>query len=162
MNSYLTRLPRWLSGKESACNAGDVGLIPGSERSPGEGNDNLLYYLSLGNPMDRGAWWASPRGCNRVGHNLVTKQQVQFSSVAQLCLTLSTPWTAARQASLSITNSRSLLKLTSIESLMPSNHLILCHPLLLLPSIFPSISIFSNELVGVSASASILPLNIQD
>ena len=56
-----------------------------------------------------------------------------------------TPWSAARQASLSITNSRSLLKLMSIESVMPSNHLILCHPLLLLPSIFPSIRVFSNE-----------------
>ena len=55
------------------------------------------------------------------------------------------PWTAARQASLSITNSWSLLKLMSIESVMPSNHLILCHPLLLLPSIFPSIRVFSNE-----------------
>ena len=57
-----------------------------------------------------------------------------------------TPWTAARQASLSITNSQSLLKLISIESVMPSNHLILCHPLLP-PSIFPSIRIFSNESV---------------
>ena len=58
-----------------------------------------------------------------------------------------TPGTAARQASLSITNSRSLVKLMSIESVMPSNHLILCHPLLLLPSIFPSIRVFSNESV---------------
>ena len=58
-----------------------------------------------------------------------------------------TPWTAAHQASLSITNSRSLLKLMSIESVMPSNHLILCHPLLLQPSIFPSIRVFSNESV---------------
>ena len=56
-----------------------------------------------------------------------------------------TPWTAAHQASLFIINSRSLLKLMSIESVMPSNHLILCHPLLL-PSVFPSIKIFSNEL----------------
>jgi len=56
-----------------------------------------------------------------------------------------TPWTAAHQASLSITNSWSLPKLMSIESVMPSNHLILCHPLLLLPSIFPSIRVFSNE-----------------
>ena len=55
-----------------------------------------------------------------------------------------TPWTPAHQASLSITNSRSLPKLMSIESVMPSNHLILCHPLLLLPSIFPSIRVFSN------------------
>ena len=57
------------------------------------------------------------------------------------------PWTAAHQASLSITNSRSLLKLMSIESVMPSNHLILCHHLLLLPSIFPNIRIFSKESV---------------
>ena len=56
-----------------------------------------------------------------------------------------TPWTAACQASLSITNSQSLLRLISIESVMPSNHLILCHPLLLLPSVFPSIRVFSNE-----------------
>ena len=58
-----------------------------------------------------------------------------------------TPWTAACQTSLSITNSQSLLKLMSIESMMPSNHLILCHPLLLLSSIFPSIRVFSNESV---------------
>ena len=56
-----------------------------------------------------------------------------------------TPWTAAHQASLSVTNSRSLFKLVSIKSVMPPNHLTLCHPLLLLPSIFPSIRIFSNE-----------------
>ena len=57
-----------------------------------------------------------------------------------------TPWTAAHQASLSITNSRSLLKFMCIKSVMPSNHLILCRPLLLLPSIFPSITVFSSEL----------------
>ena len=62
------------------------------------------------------------------------------------------------QVSLSITNSWSLLKLISIESVMPSNHLILCHPLLLLPSIFPNIRVFSSE----SASASVLPMNVQD
>ena len=63
------------------------------------------------------------------------------------CVQLSvTPWTAAHQASLSLTISCSLLKLMSIESVMPSNHLILCRPLLLLPSIFPSIRVFSNEL----------------
>ena len=58
-----------------------------------------------------------------------------------------TPWIAARQASLSVTNCQSLLKLMSIESVMPSNHLILCHPLFLLPLIFPSIWVFSNESV---------------
>ena len=69
-------------------------------------------------------------------------QRVQFNSVAQLCRLFATPWTAARQASLSITNSQSLLKLMSIEPVMPSNHLILCCPFLLLPSIFPSIRVF--------------------
>ena len=72
-----------------------------------------------------------------------------FSSVQSLSHVrlFVTPWTAALQASLSITNSRSLLKLKSIESVIPSNYLILCHPPLLLPSIFPSIRIFSNESV---------------
>ena len=72
---------------------------------------------------------------------------LQFGSVQLLSRVwiLATPWTATRQASLSITNSRGLLKLMSIESVMPSNHLILCCPLLLLPSIFPSIRVFSNE-----------------
>ena len=69
---------------------------------------------------------------------------VQSLSCVQLFVT---PWTAARQASLSITNSQSLLKLMSIKSVMPSNHLLLCHPLLLPPSIFPSIRVFSSESV---------------
>ena len=69
-------------------------------------------------------------------------QSVQLLSHVQL---FATPWTAARQASLSITNSWSLLKLMSIELVMPSNHLILCHSLLLPPSIFPSIRVFSSE-----------------
>ena len=75
------------------------------------------------------------------------ERNFQFSSVQSLiCVRLfETPQTAAHQASLSITNSRSLLKLMSIMSVMPSNHLTLCHPLLLLPSIFPSIWVFSNE-----------------
>ena len=73
----------------------------------------------------------------------------QFSSVQSLnrVLLFETPWTAAHQASMSITNSRSLPKLMSIESVMSSNHLILCRPLFLLPSIFPSIRVFSNESV---------------
>ena len=80
------------------------------------------------------------------------------------------PWTAARQASLSFTIFQSLLKLMSIESVMPSNHLVLCHLFLLLPSVFHSIRVFSNESIlriswpkfGASASASVLPMNIQD
>ena len=81
-----------------------------------------------------------------------------------------TPWITACQASLSITNSWSSLKHMSIESVIPSNHLILCSPLLLPPSTFPSIRVFSNESIlassdqgtGVSASASVLPMNIQN
>ena len=75
------------------------------------------------------------------------RHSVQFSSVVQSCPTLCDPRTVACQASLSITNSWNLLKLMSIESVMQSNHLILCHPLLLLPSIFPRVRIFSNESV---------------
>ena len=95
---------------------------------------------------------------------------IQFSSVhspSRICL-FGTPWTAAPQASLSITNSRSLLKLMAIESVMPSNHLILCRPLLLPPSIFPSIRSFpmsqlfasGGQSIGASVSASVLPMNI--
>ena len=92
---------------------------------------------------------------------------VQLLSYVQL---FATPWTAACQASLSITNSRSLLIFTPIESVMPSNYLILCHPLLLLPTIFPSIRVFpmsqfftsGGQSIGVSPSASVLPMNIQD
>ena len=79
-----------------------------------------------------------------------TSMRYQFTSVqslSQVWLLFATPWTAACQASLSITNSQSLPKLMSIESVMPSNHLILCRPLFLLPSIFPSIRVLSNELV---------------
>ena len=78
-----------------------------------------------------------------------TRRSKQFSSVQPLTHVqlFATPWITAHQASLSITNSQSLPKLMSIESMMPSNHLILCCPLLLLPSIFPRIRIFSNESV---------------
>ena len=78
---------------------------------------------------------------------ITPKPLTVFSSVQSLIPVwlFATPWSAACQASLSITNSKSLLKLMSITSVMPSNHLILCHHLLLLPSIFPSIRVFSNE-----------------
>ena len=59
------RLPWWLSGKECTCQAGDMCLIPGSERSPGEGNGNPLKYSHLGNPMDRGNWWAIVPGVTK-------------------------------------------------------------------------------------------------
>ena len=73
---------------------------------------------------------------------LIKQSSIQSLSCVQLFVN---PWTAIHQASLSITNSWSLLKLMFIESLMPSNHLILCHPILLLPSVFPGIRVFSNE-----------------
>ena len=102
-----------------------------------------------------------PRLCS-----LDISQSVQSLSCVQLFVT---PWTAAHQASLSITNSQSPPKPMSIKLVMPFNHLILCHPLLLLPSIFPSIRVFSNESafasggqsIRASASASVLPMNIQ-
>ena len=96
----------------------------------------------------------------------------QFSSVQSLSPVglFVTPWTAARQASLSITNSQRILKLTSIEPVMPSNYLTLCCPLLFLPLIFPSIRVFPvsqfftscGQSIEASASASVLPMNIQD
>jgi len=84
---------------------------------------------------------------NRTYRNILHCDPVQFSSVQSLSRVrlFATPWIAARQASLSITNSQSLPKLTSIESVMPTKHLILYCPLLLLPSIFPSIRVFLNE-----------------
>ena len=101
-----------------------------------------------------------------------SNQKSMISSVQSLSHVrlFATPWIAAHQASLSITNSRSLLKLMSIESVMPSRHLILCHPLLLLPPIPPSIRVFSNESTlhmrwpkyWVSASPSVLPMNTQN
>ena len=104
------------------------------------------------------------KGENENNHSISSVQ-----SLSRIRL-FATPWIAAHQASLSITNSRSSLKLTSIESVMPSSRLILCHPLLLLPPIPPSIRVFSNEWVNsshevakvlVSALASFLPKKSQ-
>ena len=101
-----------------------------------------------------------------------TKYTVQFSSVQSLSNVqlFETPWTAELQPPLSITKSQTLLKLMSIELVIPSDQLILCHPLLLLASIFLSIKIFpmsqfftsGGQSIGASASASVLPLNIKD
>ena len=116
------------------------------------------------------AMMMAPRQCSsdtKLNSNKQTSHS-QFSSVQLLSHVqlFATPWTAARQASLFITNSRSLPKLMSIESVMPSNHLILCWSLLLLPSIFPSIRIFfiasGGQSIGVSASTSVLLMNTQD
>ena len=105
-----------------------------------------LQHSCLDNPTDRGAQWATVHGVARVRHDLATKPpplSVQFSR--SVVSDSATPWTAARQASLSITTSQSLLKLMSIKLVMPSSHFILCRPLLLPPSVFPSIRVFSNE-----------------
>ena len=179
--------------KASAYNAGDPGSIPGSGRSPGEGNGNPLQYSCLETPMDGGAWWAIVHGvaksqirlsdftffsfflicvyiCFFPAENIQSPtalSSVQLLSRARL---LATPWTAAHQGSLSITNSQNPPKPMSIESVMPSNHLILCCPLLLPPSIFPSIRVFpmsqffisGGQSIEVSASTSVLPMNTQD
>ena len=120
-------------------------------------------------------------GSQKVGHNWATftfihhlscedKWVIQYLSHSILCSVSDseTPWTAASQASLSFTISRSLLKLLSIESVMLSKHLILCHPLLLLPSIFPESGSFpvsqfasGGQSIETSASASVLPMNIR-
>ena len=96
---------------------------------------NYVILTSIPKPLDKVYVFSTGGLCS-----------VQFSSVTQSSLTLRNTITLAHQASLSITNSGSLLKLTSTESVMPSNHLILCCPLLLLPSVFARIRVFSNEL----------------
>ena len=98
-------------------------------------------------PMDRGAWQATVHGVTRVGHDLATKPPPpSVSSVAQLCPTLCNPMNRNTPGlPVFITSSRSLLKLMPIKLVMPSSHLILCRPLLLLPPTPPSIRVFSNE-----------------
>ena len=116
---------------------------------------SLLMHFSLLSPTIK-------EGKYHLGEIL---NYLQFSSFSHVRL-FATRGTAAHQASLSITNSWSLLKLMFIESVMPSNHFILCRPLLLLPSVFPTTRVFSNESggqsIGVSASASVLSMNSQD
>ena len=120
--------------------------------------------------MDREVWRAA---VHRVAKELDTTESTQdISSVQSLsCVQFfATPWTEAHQASLSVTNSWSLLKLMSTKSVMPSSHLILCRPLLLLPSVFQvsgsftMIPLFASggQSIGASASVSVLPMNIQD
>ena len=132
---------------------------------------NFLREKSYG---QRSLTGYSPWGGKRVRHDIATKQNwplptlLWFSRSVVWLFTI--PWTAACQVSLSITSSRSLLKLMSIELVMPSNHLFLCRPLLLLPSAFPSITVFQmsqffttdGQNIGISASTSVLPMNIQD
>ena len=121
----------------------------------------VVIFYSRGYSGPR--YWTCIPCMGRQIFTTVPLSSVQLLSHVRLFVT---PWTAACQACLSITNSWSLLKLMSIESVMPSNHLILCRPLLLLSSIFPGIRVFFNESgaqsIGVSALISGLPKNIQD
>ena len=160
-------------GKESTCNVGDLGSTPALGRSPGEGKGYPFQYSSLENSMDcivhgvaKRQTWLSDFHFHFTEVYFVTLYivhfytcSVHFSSVQSLSRVrlFATPWIAARQASLSITNSRSSLRLTSIESVMPSSHLILYRPLFLLPPIPPSIRVFSNESKYWNFSFSIIP-----
>ena len=83
MNIFIKQkwLPWWLRGKETTCNVGDTSLVSGLGRSPGEGNGNPLQYFCLGNPMDRGAWWATVHGVTRVEHNLETKPPTTIKQI---------------------------------------------------------------------------------
>ena len=122
---------------------------------------NAGYWTQIAGAQMKGKISVSPDSC-------VFPYIRSVQSLSPVWL-FATAWSAAHQASLSITNSQSLIKLMSINLVMPSNHLILCCPLLLL-SIFPSNRVFPKELVlriggqstGISASASVLPMNIQD
>ena len=106
--------------------------------------NKLWLKAAQGLPWRSSCWDATlPRQVALISHYPIPSSLQSLSRVRLFV----TPWTSALQASLSITSSQSLLKLMSIESVMPSNHLILCHPLLVLPSIFPSIRVFSNESV---------------
>ena len=78
VSNIAVGLPRWLSGKESACQAEDMGSIPGLGRSPGEENGNSLQYSCLGNPMDKEAWQFTVHRVTKVGHDLVTERQQQY------------------------------------------------------------------------------------
>ena len=155
--------------KLPACNAGDPGSIPGWGRSPGEGNGSPLQYSCLENPMDRGAWWAVVHGVEKSWTQLSDftftffTMDLEYSPfpIGQHCCLFHrwwwllfsrpvmsdsvTPWTAACQASLSLTISQSLPRFMSIASVTPSRLLTLWSPLLLLPPIFPSIRDFFNE-----------------
>ena len=115
------------------------------------GCPDFSAFSSLVHSVPQQKWSYSE---NEVMSMLCLKSCCSVQSLSRVWL-FTTPWTAARQASLSVTSSRSLLKPMSIESVMPSTHLILCHPLLLLPSVFPSIGVFSLSQLFPSGGQSI-------
>ena len=127
------------------------GIFPTQGSNPGLLHCRHIFFYHLESPR-------KPR-CIFIEVSVQFSRSVVSNSV--------TPWTIASQASLSITSSQSLLKLMSIKAVMPSNHLILCRPLLLLPPTFPSIRVFSSQFFAtggqsIGASTSVLPMNIQD
>jgi len=154
-----------------SCNAMDCSMpgFPTAHQLPEEGNDNPIQYSCLENPVDRGALWAvvhrvaqsrtqlkhlSMHACIGEGNGnplqyscLETPRDRGAWWAAVYGVAQSWTWLKWPSSSSTTTNSQNLLKLMSIESVMPSNHLILCHPLVLLPSIFPSIRVFSIESV---------------
>ena len=188
--------PDGSDSKESSCNVGNLGLIPGLGRSPGGGHDSPLQYAYLENPHgQRNLAGYSPWGKQRVRHDWVNKYRTAqrqknkcffadcrhfnvYSHILSYCyrdrtqerrkdetfweITISVQFSSVQFSHSVVSESlrhpgsqhtrplwpspaSGVFKLMSIESVMPSNHLILCHPLLLSPSIFPSISVFSNE-----------------
>ena len=152
----LANIPVAQMVKNPPANAGGTGLIPGMGRSPEVGSGNPLQIFAWRIPWTWKPGGLQSMGLQRVGHDWATNTSTfrtafiylkMFSSVQLLSQVrlFATPWITALQASLSIINSESLLKLMSIESEMPSSHLILCCPLLLLFPIPPSIRVFSNE-----------------
>ena len=165
MNMSLSKLRESVKGREAWCAA--VHKVPKSQTwlsththtGTQSWDVNISFRRTWFNPLQGLSHYTTPvfpKPCCLVSIALVfddtlsrlaagcSSRLVVVQPLSHVCLFV-TPWTAARQAPLSFTISRSLFKLMSIESVMPSNHLILCHPLLLLPSIFPSIRVFSNE-----------------
>ena len=137
-HSSVLGLPWRSAGKDAACHAGDLASVPGLGRFPGKA---MVPHSSI-------LAWRIPWGGKELDMTEQFSLSISFTlSVQSLsCVRLfATPWIAARHASLSITNSQGLLRLMPNQSVMPSSHLILCRPLLLLPPIPPSIRVFSNE-----------------
>ena len=155
MDMYLLLFLKMGNQQEPIVQHLELWIQPGWEGSLGEN----VYMVCMDESL-----CCSPETITAL---LIGYQSVQSLSLIQL---FTTPWTSVCQASLSITNSWGLLKLVSIEWVLPSNYLVLCHPILLLPSVFPSITVFSTESVlrsggqsvGASASTSVLPINIQN
>ena len=189
LNWKIGRFPTWFNGKEFACQYRRHRRHRWA-RAPGGRKWQPTPYSCLENSMDRGAWQATAHGVTesdtiehtcKNDHNSINSQlrchffTAVFSEILSSVQSFSrvqffaTPWIAARQASLSITHSRSSLRRTSIESVMPSSHLILCCPLLLLPPIPPSTESFpmsqhfawGGQSIGVSVSASFPPKTTQ-